>query len=119
MQQFTKEHRLKKADEFSSVFIFRKVKSSEFLKIHYKPNSLDHSRVGLVVSKKVHKRANKRNYMKRVIRELFRINQSKWQPYDIVVRVNKAFNKEDFQKIKQEFHNVTKHMLNPQNLSVR
>ena len=110
MQRFTKDHRLKKADEFSSVFIFRKVKAAESLKIHYKPNGLQQSRLGIVVSKKVHKRANWRNYMKRVIRELFRCNQASWLHYDIIVRVHKAFNEDDFQKIKQEFQHLTKHM---------
>ena len=110
VQNYTKELRLSEADEFSSVFIFRKVKSFGYLKIHYKPNELPHSRLGIVVGKRVHKRANKRNYMKRVIRELFRCNQAQWSGYDMVVRVNKLFTRQDFLKIKQEFDSLSKHM---------
>lgn len=89
--KFTKAHRLQKADEFSSVFVFRKVRHGTYFKIHYKPNELDNSRLGFMVSKKIHKRANQRNYMKRSIREYFRLNQSKWDNVDIIVRVQKHF----------------------------
>ncbi|MFN7094927.1 MAG: ribonuclease P protein component [Burkholderiales bacterium] len=105
---FTQSHRLKKADEFSSVFIFRKVKHGKYLKIHYKPNELSNSRLGIIVSKKNHKRANKRNYMKRTIRELFRHNQAIWNNYDLIVRVNKFFTPSEFEEVKQEFNYLTK-----------
>ena len=112
MHSFTKELRLNKADDFSSVFILRKVRSGKWLKIHFKPSELSYSRLGVVVSKKNHKRSNKRNYMKRVIRELFRINQTKWSGYDIIVRVNKFFTHDDFNAIQEEFNNLTQRFLN-------
>lgn len=91
MNRFTKAHRLQKADDFSSVFVFRKVIHGRFFKIHYKPNEEEHSRLGFIVSKKIHKRANQRNYMKRFIREYFRIHQNNWQPVDIIIRVQQRF----------------------------
>ncbi len=110
MQKFTQLHKLKKADEFSSVFLFRRNKFGQFLKIYFKPNqNFSHSRLGLIVSKKIHKKANKRFYMKRLLRELFRLNQQFWLPYDIVIKVNKLFTHEDFELIKQEFCLLTKH----------
>lgn len=108
MQNFSKTHRLIKADDFSSVFIFRKVKSGVYFKIHFKPNNLAHSRLGVVVSKRVHKRANRRNYMKRVIRELFRTSQSNWHGNDVIVRVTKYFCGEDFHQVQAEFARITK-----------
>lgn len=108
MQNFSKTYRLIKADDFSSVFIFRKVKSGVYFKIHFKPNSLDYSRLGVVVSKRVHKRANRRNYMKRVIRELFRTSQSEWNGNDVIVRVTKYFCAENFHQVKEEFARLTK-----------
>lgn len=107
MQTYTQAHRLKKADEFSSVFLFRKVKSGVFLRIHYKPNELNYSRLGLIVSKRIHKRANKRNYMKRVLRELFRINQSGWNGFDIIVRVMKLYTHCNFLEVNGEFNSLT------------
>ena len=103
MYSLSIEKRLKNADDFSSVFSFRRVKSGMYFRIHIKPNQLNHSRLGLIVGKKIHKRANKRNYMKRVIRELFRLNQALWLPHDIIVRSIKPFTNQDFLKICQEF----------------
>ena len=107
VQRFSQAHRLKKADDFSSVFLFRRVKHGEFIKIHYKPNDLGYSRLGLVVGKRVHKRANKRNYMKRLIREYFRLNQNNWLGFDIIVRVIKLFAYNDHAKIYDEFMQLT------------
>lgn len=101
--RFTKKAKLIKTDEFSSVFNFRKRISAKFLALHYQPNSVGHARLGLVVGKKVAKRAVDRNYMRRVLREFFRIQQHEINPVDLVVRVQKKFEKEDFIQIKQEF----------------
>lgn len=94
--KFTQAHRLRKADEFSSVFVFRKVRVGKFFKLHYKPNELSNSRLGFMVSKKIHKRASQRNYIKRIIREFFRTNQSDWIPLDLIVRAQKHFTSEDY-----------------------
>lgn len=110
MQKFSQVHKLKKTDEFSSVFLFRRSKFGKFIRLYFKPNDyLLNSRLGLIVSKKIHKKANKRFYMKRVLRELFRINQESWYPYDIVIKVQKIFTKDEFQEIKEEFNLLTKY----------
>ena len=59
------------------------------------------ARLGLVVSKKAAKRAN-RNYMKRVIRDWFRRHQCVLPPHDFVVRVRKAFDKDSALQARQE-----------------
>ena len=99
MYSFTKEHRLQQADEFSSVFVFRKVRVGKYFKLHYKPNGLTHSRLGFMVSKKIFKRANKRNYIKRLIREFFRHNQASWQPIDLIIRAQAKFTQEDYHQV--------------------
>ncbi|MBP9743232.1 MAG: ribonuclease P protein component [Burkholderiales bacterium] len=104
---FNQALRLNTADDFSSVFILRNTRNGKWLKIHYKLTKLGYSRLGLIVSKKNHKRANKRNYMKRVLRELFRCQQEQWLGYDIIVRVNKYFTVNDFNEVKQEFIQLT------------
>lgn len=60
------------------------------------------------MSKKINKLANKRNYMKRIIRELFRQNYVLWNNYDIVVRVQKSFVHDDFMLVNTEFLRLTK-----------
>jgi len=101
--RFTKKAKLIKTDEFSSVFNFRKRISAKFLALHYQPNQIGHARLGLVVGKKVARRAVDRNYMRRVLREFFRMQQHEINHFDLVIRVQKKFEKEDFIQIKQEF----------------
>ena len=103
MFRLTKQVKLIKADEFSSVFSLRKRIAGPFLVIRYKPNTLSKPRLGLIVAKKTAKSAVKRNYMRRVLRELFRLNQGDLPALDMVVQVQKTFEPLHFSKIQQEF----------------
>ncbi len=71
--------------------------------IHYLPNRKESPRLGLVVSKKVAKRAVHRNYMRRVLREQFRINKHLFPNFDLVIRVQGFFTQAEFILIEQEF----------------
>jgi ribonuclease P protein component len=71
--------------------------------MHYQPNSHEHARLGLVVGKKTSKLAVNRNYMRRVLREFFRTQQHQISHVDLVVRVQKKFDRVNFSQIKQEF----------------
>ncbi len=106
--RFNKNAKLIKTDEFSSVFNFRKRIAGKFLAIHYQPNMLEHARLGLVVGKKVAKLAVHRNYMRRVLREFFRIQQHEINHVDLVMRVQKKFERTDFDLIKQEVDTLIK-----------
>ena len=99
-----KEAKLIKTDEFSSVFNFRKRIATEYLALHYQTNQLQRPRLGLVVGKKTAKLAVSRNYMRRVLRELFRLKQHEILAADIILRVQKKFEKRDFQLIQLEFN---------------
>jgi ribonuclease P protein component len=98
-----KQAKMIKTDDFSSVFNFRKRFSLQYLAIHYQPNTLERPRLGLVVGKKTAKLAVSRNYMRRVLREFFRLNQHQICHVDLIIRVQKKFDKVDFIQIKQEF----------------
>ena len=92
---FGKQYRLLKTDDFSSVFALRRQRSRSLLQVlESGDNLLNHARLGLVVSKKAAKRANARNYMKRVIREWFRCHRHQLPPHDFVVRVRQRFGEE-------------------------
>lgn len=101
-----KNSKLIKTDEFSSVFNFRKRIAGKFLAIHYQPNTMQHARLGLVVGKKVAKLAVHRNYMRRVLREFFRTRQHEINNVDLVIRVQKKFDKTDYDSIKQEVNTL-------------
>jgi ribonuclease P protein component len=98
-----KQAKMIKTDDFSSVFNFRKRFSLRYLAMHYQPNTLQRPRLGLVVGKKIAKLAVSRNYMRRVLREFFRFNQHEICHVDLIIRVQKKFDKVEFILIKQEF----------------
>ena len=102
-QGFPRRARLVKTDEFSSVFNFRKRISGQHLAAYYKPSPQPNARLGLIVGKKVAAAAVDRNYMRRVLRELFRVQQSGLAGLDIVIRVQHRFDRKDYLMIKQEF----------------
>ena len=109
--RLVKQAKMIKTDDFSSVFNFRKRFSLKYLVMHYQPNTLQRARLGLVVGKKTAKLAVSRNYMRRVLREFFRLNQHDICHVDLIIRVQKKFDKLDFIQIKQEFDTLT-HKLN-------
>ena len=71
-----------------------------------KPNQLEHARLGVVVGKKVARRAVARNYMKRVMRETFRRHQPEIANLDIIARVHKSFVKKDFIVVREELEKL-------------
>jgi ribonuclease P protein component len=98
----TKLVMIRKTDEFSSVFGFRKRFSNAFFVVHYKPNIDLNTRVGFVVAKKVAKLAVDRNYMRRVLRELCKQELHVLNGVDVVIQVKKPFKNSQFLILKQD-----------------
>ncbi|WP_434779496.1 ribonuclease P protein component [Neisseria sp. Ec49-e6-T10] len=88
---FDRRYRLLKADEFSSVFAFRRSKNNAYFQVFWGKNNLDYPRLGLIVAKKVAKKAHERNYMKRTIREWFRCHKHELVHADYIVRSKQKF----------------------------
>src|SRR5574343_933794 len=88
-QTFARRYRLTKTDEFSSVFGFRRAIRGQWLMLHYQPSTtgLDTARLGLVIGKKLLKRAVDRNQVKRIVREQFRLLRGNLPACDLVVRL--------------------------------
>jgi ribonuclease P protein component len=114
-QGFPRQVRITKTDEFSSVFSFRKRLTGQFIVIHYLHNTHQHARLGLVVAKKVAKRSVDRNYMRRVLRTLFRLNQHELGRYDLVIRVQKHFSHADYSALSHEFAELMYRLKKPAN----
>lgn len=74
--------------------------------MHYQPNSLGYARFGIVASKKIARRAVARNYMRRVLREWFRLNREQLGTVDMVIRVQKPFTHVDFHHIQEELQRL-------------
>ena len=88
MYSFPKSARLLRAAEFTAVF-----KQAELnvaagpLRIRAIKNRMRCARLGLVVTKKGNPKANRRNRLKRIIREQFRLTAAELPSVDIVVQV--------------------------------
>jgi ribonuclease P protein component len=87
---FPRDHRLTDKPAFDRVFDSAARSGDQYFTVLYTANELTHPRVGLVVSKKVSKRAVDRNRLRRVVRESFRAHQHEIQHHDFVVLARSA-----------------------------
>lgn len=79
------ENRLHDRREFDRVFASPNRIGDRLLTMLVRANDLDYARLGLIVSKRVDKRAVGRNRIKRLIREGFRQHLSSFGGVDVVV----------------------------------
>lgn len=86
-------NRLKSQSEFSQVFNRTQYKSnSNWFTIIAVESHLLYPRIGIIVGKKKIQKANRRNRIKRIVRESFRYNQSHLNGLDCVVIAKTAAN---------------------------
>ena len=99
---FPKVLRILSRSDFVNLNRSGKRLDTKHLRLIIKQNQQGVTRLGVVVSKKTGN-AVKRNRIKRLIREFFRLNQSHFpQGSDIVVVAKKDASYLDFQKLKEE-----------------
>ena len=92
----------KKKTEFNKVLNEGTVLKGKFYIVGFFKNSLDYSRFGIIVSKRVSGNSVQRNYQKRILREFFRSIRSQLLFHvDIVVIVKK--NSIKFESLNSEF----------------
>ncbi len=84
--EYPRQLRLLTAGDFQFIFdkALIKVPDQKIL-ILARPNELGHPRLGFVISKKNVRRAVKRNRVRRIIRESFRLNQHNLPAVDMIV----------------------------------
>jgi ribonuclease P protein component len=89
---FKKNEKLRRRSEFSALFRSGKRIHSEYLTVILCTNTSGMRRLGLVVGKKVGKAAVRRNRMKRLLREFFRLNKHRLpDSQDILIIARKDF----------------------------
>ncbi|MEI7943105.1 MAG: ribonuclease P protein component [Candidatus Riflemargulisbacteria bacterium] len=97
---FDKGLRLRKYSEFKAVYAEQKKATGRSLIVYFKPDNV--TRFGVIVSKKVDKRAVKRNKIKRRIREIFRCNKPDLTG-DYVIISNTFAKDPSFEELKQDW----------------
>jgi ribonuclease P protein component len=105
------DSKLRKTDEFSSVFRFKRVQRSTYLDIFFRQNDLPYPRLGMIVPKKVLARAVDRNRVRRLIREAFRLSQAELGGRDVVIRLKAVGQDGDYRAQWQNF--LRKHAASP------
>ena len=102
-----KKNRLKKKKDFARVYRQGELIKGNFLIVKIIDNQLDYSRFGIVVSKKVSKKATVRNKAKRRLREAIRsvITEIKGG-FDIIVIALEIIQEKDFWQIKEELKKI-------------
>jgi ribonuclease P protein component len=113
--RFTKKHRLLVKSEFQSLFEKAHKISYRFLKILFKKNDNLHGRLGLIVAKRVAKKAVTRNQIKRVIRESFRFHQEKLTGMDFIVIARQPCDKLSKQTLREGIDQLWEKLLISQN----
>ena len=100
--------RIRTDKEFGKVYKFGKSTNSKNFFIKSMPNNLTHPRFGIVVSKKVSKKAVIRNKTKRRIREAAKRTLDSWKNLDLVFYIKNSFTDQPYTEVIEEVETALK-----------
>lgn len=89
---FSTSQRIKQSKDFEQAFRHKSL-TNKWFSIHLLDSKNDFARLGMVVSKRTMPKSVYRNFAKRLIREIFRINSSNLPALDFVVRIRRNLTK--------------------------
>lgn len=99
---FSKEERLRKRKEFLGVYERGNKVQSEYFVLYILENERLYHRLGITVSRKIGS-AVVRNRIKRLLREIFRVNKQAISPYcDLVVNAKRGVARVHNQQIQED-----------------
>lgn len=85
------------------MFGFRRAVRATHFRLSYKPNTCGTARLGFVVARKYVRRAVWRNRIRRVAREIFRVERENLPHVDLVLRVTCILRDPQRSELRQEF----------------
>ena len=88
-REFRPEHRLRRPAEYAAVLASPQRLRGERFELRFRRNSGSTARLGLIIPKRLARRAVLRNLLKRLIREAFRAMRPKLPALDVVFRLSK------------------------------
>lgn len=75
--------------------------TNKWFTIHLVDSKHELARLGMVVSKRTIPKSVSRNFAKRIIRELFRLNSSKLPAFDFIVRIRRNMTEDSVTEAKE------------------
>ena len=116
---FGKTARLRRPAEFKKVFDSRRRAADDVLLVFGLANGLEHSRLGLSVSRKVGNSVVRHRW-KRLIREAFRKHRANFPiPLDLVVLPQKGAAPPNARAVEESLRRLAKRLLRPQVANLR
>lgn len=105
----SQKYRLVKQSDFSLVFKNGKKAFGRLFFIRYTPNNKENSRFSVVISNKISKKATIRNRARRQVREIIRLNLSKFkQNLDIIINILKPSLDCSYEELEMEMLKILK-----------
>lgn len=102
-------YRLRTAADFNRTYKFGRSSNGDFLYIKYHPNNLDYSKLAVVASKKVSKRAVVRNRCKRRVVEIVRKEWGSVAPgQNMIITIKSDISKLDHSKVEASVNDCLK-----------
>ncbi|HOK39939.1 MAG TPA: ribonuclease P protein component [bacterium] len=110
--KFKKYEHLKRQKDFEKVFRNGSKKISDKFIIYYIKNNLPYSRIGISIKRKIGK-AVKRNRIRRLIREYFRLNKHRFiDRFDFLFVVRENFDLFNYVEVSNELEILLNDLLN-------
>jgi len=105
-----KVNRLAKKSDIDNLFQRGRRARSPFFAVRFFENNQKNSRFAIVVANKVTKKATVRNRLRRQVREIIRLNLSKFRyNCDVLVNISKECLEKDYWFLEKELLDLLKH----------
>lgn len=105
-QKFTHKHRLKNKSYFAAVFVKKLKIRFNCCLVLYQPNQIGYPRLGMIIKKRIVRKAHDRNHIKRIVRESFRKHIPILGGLDLILILNDQYQADKFFTLQQELKTI-------------